>query len=56
MSKTNEQEEKAKVKVENKPSAEQEMHKAEKAGNRAPMYKGPQMMPGNKRAAVKRRY
>ena len=31
MAKTNEQEEKSKVKVETKPTAEQEMHKGEKA-------------------------
>ena len=56
MAKTNEQEEKAKVKVENKPTAEHEMDRAQASGSRSAMYKGPQKSPGNKRVAIKKRY
>jgi len=56
MAKTNEQEEKGKVKVENKPAAEHEMDRAVKAGGRSPHYPGPKMTPGNKRVGVKKRY
>lgn len=55
MAKTNDKEEKGKIKLDPK-NTDHEMNRAHATASRQPMYKGPQQTPGNKRVPTKKRY